>query len=273
MIRFDADRQRWVDHVAETLQARQHAESVRKQRSLAKGTLAVLAVCGLAFGAYALGWKDEPDSADGRSQPPVVAPEEETSPPERSAPSDDGSKPAPPSDTPGSQEAAPPEGYEIADDPEGFSLAVPEGWERRAEAREGAQAVYYEKPGRASQLLVFYVEDSDPHESLELAEETARKHKEFERDSLDRLDGGDGPAARLEYTYYSGEHGGTRRVIDHRFEAEDGELYAIVSYGQDDDETSEELKERLDTALTFFCPSGVECGPAGGRADGDDGLQ
>lgn len=273
MIRFDADRQRWVDHEAEAAHARQHTRAATQQRQAAKGVLAVLAVCGLAFGTWVLGWEDEPGRSEGNSQPPVVVPEPGgTSRPDRSAPAGDGEEPVPPSDTAGSAQASPPEGYETVEDPEGFTLAVPEGWQRRVEDRDGAQAVYYEKPGGAGQLLVFFVEDSDPYESLELAEKDARKHEEFERDSLDRLDGGDGQAARLEYTYHSEEHGGTRRVIDHRFEAEDGELYAIVSYGQEDEGASEEQKERLETARTFFCPTGVECGEASGGGDGDDGL-
>ncbi|OEV30182.1 hypothetical protein AN219_12355, partial [Streptomyces nanshensis] len=94
MIRFDADRQRWVDDDAEALHARQHTESARQQRHVAKGVLAVLAVCGLAFGTWALGWKDEPGPPDGRSQPSAVVPDPAaTSRPDRSAPAGDGEEP------------------------------------------------------------------------------------------------------------------------------------------------------------------------------------
>lgn len=268
MIRFDADQQRWVDRDAEVQRERQNTESARQQRQVAKGTLAVLAVCGLVFGGWALGWKDEPRQADGRSQPPVVTPDPEaTSRPDRSAPAGTDEEPTGPTDPADPSAAGLPEGYEIAQDPEGFSVAVPEGWERRTEDREGAQAVYYEEPGGSRQLLIFWVEDSDPYESLELAEDNAKKNENYERDSLDRLDGGDGSAARLEYTYDSDDHDGTRRVIDHRFEAEDGELYAVIAYEPDEGGASEEQKALVDTALAFFCPTGVDCGK-----DGDDGL-
>jgi hypothetical protein len=275
VIRFDADQQRWVDDDADALRARQHTESSHQQRHVARATLAVLAVCGLVFGVWALGWKDEPGPANDGSQPSVVVPDPSgTTRPDERAPSDGDEEPAEPSDPAGPTEAEPPEGYELAEDPEGFSLAVPEGWERRSEERDDAATVFYEKPGGSEQLQVFYVEDSDPYESLELAEDNAEKNEQYERESLDRLDGGDGPAARMEYTYDSDEHGGTRRVIDHRFEAEDGELYAIVVYGPDEDGASQKQKELLDTALTYFCPTGVDCGKdadAGG-GDGDDGL-
>ncbi|SCK28015.1 hypothetical protein [Streptomyces sp. WMMB 322] len=269
MIRFDADQQRWVDHEAEILKARQHTESARQQRTAAKGALAVLAVCALAFGGWALGWKDEPAPPDDRSQ--VVVPDPDTtSRPGTSPPAATGEGSADPT---GAAESSPPSGFEIADDPEGFSLAVPKGWERRAEGREGSQAVFYEGPGRSSQLQVFWVEDADPYESLELAEANAEKNKSYERESLDRVDGGDGPAARLEYTYDSDEHGGTRRVVDHRFEAQDGELYAVIAYGPDKDGASEDQKEMLDTALAFFCPSGVDCGEGGESGAGETAAQ
>ena len=263
MIRFDADQQRWVDRDAEALRARQHTESARQQRRSAKGVLAVLAVCGLAFGAWTLGWKDEPAPPDNRSQ--VVVPDPAaTTGPEGDSPAGDDAESADPTD---SAAAGPPNGFEITNDPEGFSLAVPKGWERRAEGRDGAQTIFYEEPGRSSQLQIFWVEDSDPYESLQLAEKNAEKNEDYDRKSLDRLDGGGGEAARLEYTYDSAEHGGTRRVIDHRFKAEDGELYAIIAYAQEKDDASQEQKETLETALAFFCPSGADCAEAG-----DDGL-
>lgn len=271
MIRFDADQQRWVDDDADAQRARQQTETSQQQRQVAKGTLAVLAVCGLVFGVWALGWKDEPEPAGGGSQPSVVVPDPAgTAQPDKRAPSGGDEEPSEPSDPTGPAKADPPKGYELAEDPEGFTLAVPVGWERRAEERDGAAAVFYEKPGGSEQLQVFYVEDSDPYESLELAEDNAEKNEHYERESLDRLDGGDVRAARLEYTYDSDEHG-SRHVLDHRFEAEDGELYALVAYGPDEDGASDKEKERLDTALTFFCPTGVDCGKNGG-GDGDDGL-
>ncbi|NLU72332.1 hypothetical protein HCC61_06495 [Streptomyces sp. HNM0575] len=278
MIRFDADQQRWVDHDAETLLAEQHKDSARQQRQAAKGALAVLAVCGLVFGAWALGWKDEPVPPGGGSQSPAVAPDDPdaTSRPGRSAPGESDES-AGSTDPAGPTDSGPPEGYEIQEDSEGFSLAVPKGWDRRTEERDGPQAVFYENSSGSKQLQIFWVEDSDPYESLKLAEKNAEKNEHYERKSLDRLDGGDGSAARLEYTYDSDEHGGARRVVDHRFEAADGELYAVIAYAPDKDGASKEEKERLDTALAFFCPTGVDCqadsgGGGSGGADGDDGL-
>ena len=271
MIRFDPDQQRWVDHDADVQRTRRQTESSRRQRQAVRGTLAVLAVCGLVFGVWALGWKDEPEQPDGADSSVVVPDPAATTRPDKRAPAGGDEEPDEPSDSAAPSASDPPEGYELSADPEGFSVAVPEGWKRRSEERDGAATVFYEKPGGSEQLQVFYVEDSDPYDSLELAEDNAEKNKDYERESLDRLDGGDGSAARLEYTYDSEKHDGPRRVIDHRFEAEDGELYALVAYAPDEKGAAKKEKERLDTALAFFCPTGVECAKDGG-GDGDDGL-
>lgn len=256
MIRFDADHQRWVDHEADVLLSQRHAESARKQRQVLKGGFAVLAVCALAFGTWALGWKDEPEAPQqSRPQPAPAVSEPASSPPAQ--------VPTEPDDEPSaSGSSAPPDGYETKEDSEGYTVAVPEDWDRRTETRDdGSKTVFYEASGGARQLQIFWVEDDDPYASLELAEKNAEKNEGYDRKGLDHLDSGEaGAAARFEYTYDSEEHGGTRHVVDHRFEAEDGELYAIVAYGPDEDGDEDKEKELLDTALTFFCPSGAECG-------------
>ena len=258
MIRFDSDHQRWVDQEAEALRAQRHSESAHRQRQALKGALAVLAVCGLAFGTWALGWKDEPEPVPESRPQPTLSQFPSSSPPDQDSSTSIDEEPS------ASESGAPP-GYSLEDDPEGFKVAVPEGWDRRTEGREaGSRVVFYEEPGGARQLQIFWVEDADPYASLELAEKNAEKNKDFDRKALDQVDSGDGSAAaRFEYTYDSDEHGGTRHVIDHRFEAEDGELYAIVAYGQTEGAGDGQEKELLDTALTYFCPSGADCADGG----------
>ena len=165
-----------------------------------------------------------------------------------------------------------PDGYRLAEDPEGFSLAVPEDWRRRTESRGDDKAVFYENKDRTKQLLMFPVKDADPYESLQLAEGYAEKNEKYERESFQRLNGGDRKAARLEYTYFSDEHDGVRHVIDHRFEAEDGDLYALIAYGPETKNASEEGRSLLDTALSSFCAPGADCERTPDRYPGDDGL-
>jgi hypothetical protein len=257
MIRFDAEHQRWVDEEEAGDLPRRQAESARRQRQALKAVFAALTACGLVFGTWALGWKDEPEPPPGsEARPgPVVSGPAAASPPAQT-PTDAEAEPS------ASDSAAPPEGYEVTEDSEGYTVAVPEGWERRTESRDdGSETVFYETPGGARQLQIFWVEDADPESSLELAEKNAEKNEGYDRKGLDHFDSGEsGSAARLEYTYESDEYGGTRHVVDHRFEAQDGQLYAIVGYGPaDDSEDGDAEKELVDTALAFFCPSGGQC--------------
>lgn len=278
MIRFDADEQRWVDRDAQLKGERLYSASDRQQRRVAQGTLAVLSVCGLVFGGWAFGLRGgEGEAAGGRPNPPAASADPSGTDEE---PADSGS-PAEPAEPESPDEQTQPEGpsgaelpdgYRLAEDPEGFSLAVPEDWKRRTESRGDDEAVFYENSDRTKQLLMFPVKDADPFESLQLAEGYAEKNDEYERESFKRLNGGDRKAARLEYTYFSEEHDGVRHVIDHRFEAEDGDLYALIAYGPETKDASEEERSLLDTALSSFCAPGADCERLPDRGPGDDGL-
>lgn len=281
MIRFDADEQRWVDRDAQRKGERLHSASDRQQRRVAQGTLAVLSVCGLVFGGWAFGLQGgQGQSAGGRPHPPAASTDPagtdekpaDTGGPAEPADPDESQDPEEPTEPEGPSGAELPDGYRLAEDPEGFSLAVPEGWKRRTEDRGEEKAVFYENEGRTKQLLMFPVKDADPYESLRLAEDYAEKNDEYDRESFQRLDGGDRKAARLEYTYFSDEHDGIRHVIDHRFEAEDGDLYALIAYGPETKNASEEESALLDTALSSFCAPGADCERLPDRGLGDDGL-
>ncbi|MWA13087.1 hypothetical protein [Streptomyces sp. BA2] len=78
---------------------------------------------------------------------------------------------------------------------------------------------------------------------------------------LERMDDEGRPAARLEYVaekFKDGPDIGTWHVIDHRFEAVDGELYALAVYGSDADGRQDE-REFMSTALAWFCPPDEIC--------------
>ncbi|MFI1730563.1 hypothetical protein ACH40E_15300 [Streptomyces acidicola] len=66
---------------------------------------------------------------------------------------------------------------------------------------------------------------------------------------------------RLEYLVdpIRGEpDGGTWHVVDTRFAAADGTLYAVAVYGRDADGRSDEIA-MSDTAVGWFCPPGATC--------------
>jgi hypothetical protein len=260
MIHFDAENQRWVDNEADVVRSQRYEGSARAQRQLLTGSFAVLAVCGLVFGVWALGWKDEPDtSVDGRPQL-LPSSQKVTSPPEVDSPEGMDKKPTSADVKADTASRSAPAGFVVCDDPEGFRIAVPKGWDRRVEARDfGSNVIDYGDPDGPRQLQIFFVDDADPYSSLKQAENGAEKFKDYDRKAMSRLENSEGAAAaRFEYSYDSKTHGGKVHVIDHRFEAEDGELYAIIAYGPAGGDADEE-KELVDTALSTFCPDGADC--------------
>ncbi|KMS67513.1 hypothetical protein ACM01_42505 [Streptomyces viridochromogenes] len=148
-------------------------------------------------------------------------------------------------------------GYRRAQDPVGYTLHVPEGWIRSQRQGEKAPVVFYDAPDDGRSLQIFGLAEDTPAESLDLAENDpgyGYANQPGYR-ALDRA-----AAARWsELTYrYDDEDRGPRQVIDHRFEATDGTLYAIRAAGPA--ELAPDLvREPLTTALESFCPAGGQC--------------
>ncbi|MCI3276041.1 hypothetical protein [Streptomyces cylindrosporus] len=148
-------------------------------------------------------------------------------------------------------------GYETAQDPVGYAIDVPDGWTRREKQGKLAPVVFYDSPDDGRQLQIFEVTESTPYESLTLAETDpgfgfAKQpgYQVVERDHGDTW-------AELSYLYDDSDKG-TRQVIDHRFEAADGTLYAIRSSGSADLDP-EQVRDPLRMAVRYFCPSGAQC--------------
>ncbi|MEW1924643.1 hypothetical protein [Streptomyces sp. NPDC088360] len=246
---FDADRQEWVGHEQERRIAELHDRDAVRQGKALRGAVTVLAVCGLAFGTWALGWKDEPGPTGyltvlekpARSGDPAA--EGDTA-----APSPAGVPPAP---------------YEEVFDAEGFRLAVPRGWVRDlVTPTEGFNVVNYRSPEGDRRLQVYEVGEASPYVSLRTwLDETPMPGGFDQLAPLERTDDEGRPAARLEYVAdkFKGEPDiGAWHVIDHRFEAVDGKLYALAVYGSDADGRDDE-EEFMSTALAWFCPPEEIC--------------
>ncbi|EGX61508.1 hypothetical protein SZN_02192 [Streptomyces zinciresistens K42] len=153
--------------------------------------------------------------------------------------------------------ARPPSGYESFDDPEGFRAAVPAGWGRTTlSSKYGMDIVNYRSPDGRRRIQVFQVAESTPQESFDLflspGTPKAASFRELGRQSFGA--GGLG-AERLEYLVDSirGEPDiGTWHVVDTRFAASDGTLYAVAVYGRDDDGREDEVA-MADAAVSWFC--------------------
>ncbi|MEV0120882.1 hypothetical protein AB0I16_04875 [Streptomyces sp. NPDC050703] len=245
---FDPVRQEWQDPGEERRIAGLHERDAARQRTALHGALAVLAVCSLAFGVWALGWKDEPG--------PVAHRGEWGSSREAGA---DGGSTASPSPADGL-----PDDFEEVTDSQGYRLAVPRGWEReRLSPGEGYDVVNYRSPDGTRRLQVYQVGEATPYGSLReyLEVSSVRKAEGYEQISLERLERDGLPAARLEHLTdrIPGEREiGLWHVIDHRFEAFDGRLYAVAAYGAESDGRADE-EQLVTTALAWFCPPFQEC--------------
>ncbi|MFF0112177.1 hypothetical protein [Streptomyces prasinus] len=161
-----------------------------------------------------------------------------------------------------------PAGYDRYADSEGFTIARPTGWTRSSVSSQyGMDVVTYRRPDRGMRLQVFEVAEPSPDASYELfLSDATPKAPGFEQLSFETLDDGDFTGSRLEYLADSmrGEPDiGTWHVVDLRFQAADGKLYALAAYGADSDGHEDE-RELIRTALEHFCPPETTCGTTTG---------
>lgn len=170
-----------------------------------------------------------------------------------------------PTDTgsPSPSVSAPPAGYELRHDAEGFTTAVPEGWSRSTvDSSFGIAVVSYRSPDREHRLQVYQVAEDSPDASFELyLSEQTPKPDGFQELGLTSLDDADFTGSRLEYlagTIHGEPDVGTWHVVDERFVAPDGNIYAVASYGPDADGRDDELAA-LTTAVDWFCPPDTLC--------------
>ncbi|MFJ4687694.1 hypothetical protein [Streptomyces sp. NPDC088789] len=156
----------------------------------------------------------------------------------------------------------PPFGYEAVEDPAGFTIAVPEGWDREAISSEyGMDVVNFRSSDGGQRLQVFEVAETSASASFELflSDETP-KGSGFQQLSYDNLATDNEEVvegAQLEYLVDSirGEPDvGTWHAVDARFTLSNGARYAIAAYGSYEDGEDDE-RELVTTALKWFYAS------------------
>ncbi|MEV5434599.1 serine/arginine repetitive matrix protein 2 [Streptomyces sp. NPDC052682] len=144
---------------------------------------------------------------------------------------------------------APPPGFRIARDTAGFTIAVPDGWEREEKKKGG---VFYNSPDGRSLIQIFTVTEGDlaPYQALsETSRSLAESTENYTEISLQNLPRESGEAAELVYAYDRPD--GTRRqAVDRAFTAEDGTQYAVLAAGPEEDWPRQ--REILEVALAHF---------------------
>ncbi|WP_327661927.1 MULTISPECIES: hypothetical protein [unclassified Streptomyces] len=151
-----------------------------------------------------------------------------------------------------------PAGYREVSDDAGFTLAVPEGWDRS----ESKQGVFYTSPDESSLIQIFTITEPDttPLESLRVAADSlsASLSKDgYEQSSLEETSAPEGAsdvvtddAAELVYSYDSEKLGARRKVVDFSFTAQDGTQYAVLVASPESEWPGQ--RDRLATALSRF---------------------
>ncbi|MEU6353962.1 hypothetical protein ABZ896_32300 [Streptomyces sp. NPDC047072] len=148
-------------------------------------------------------------------------------------------------------------GYRRTQDPVGYAIDVPVGWTRTEKQGQLAPVVSFDAPEDGRRLQVFRLAEETPAASLDLAE-NAPGYGFSAQPGYRVLDRTSGTSwAELAYRYDDPDLG-PRQVIDHRFEAADGTLYAIRSTGPESLAPTL-LRTPLTRALMSFCPTGTEC--------------
>ncbi|MEU6439140.1 hypothetical protein [Streptomyces sp. NPDC047046] len=161
------------------------------------------------------------------------------------------------SEEPSADPSALPEGFATAEDPAGYTLAVPEDWERS----EKNGSVFYTSSDELSLLQIFEITDPGltPEQAVTGASKDLRGRTEhYEQITLGPARSGpenpEGDAAELVYSYESEKVGGTRLGIERAFTATDGKRYAFLAAAPDTTEKAQ--REVLETALAHFEPPG-----------------
>ncbi|EDY44778.2 hypothetical protein [Streptomyces sp. SPB074] len=211
----------------------------------------------VAAGAVVLTWSllgAGDDDGEAReparlSAPPEPAPREEG---DLSAPDP---ATADPTDEPSGDASALPDGFVPADDPAGYTLAVPGDWTRS----EKNGSVFYTSPDELSLLQVFEITEPglSPEDAVTGASKDLRSRTEgYEEITLGPARGGpenpEGDAAELVYSYESAKAGGTRLGVERAFTATDGKRYALLAAAPDETEATQ--REVLEAALAHFEP-------------------
>jgi hypothetical protein len=148
-------------------------------------------------------------------------------------------------------------GYRRIQDPVGYTVDIPRGWTRTEKQGQFAPVVAYDAPADGRRLQVFRIAEDTPVQSLDLAENDPG-YGFARRPGYQVLDRASGTTwAELVYRYDDTDLG-ARRVVDHRFQAADGTLYAIRSTGPASLPATL-VREPLTRALASFCPADTEC--------------
>jgi hypothetical protein len=206
---------------------------------------------GVAAMLYADEWGSDSNSSSS-SDPSSSDPS--SSPSSSAGATDDGKG----NQTPDTGTGGVPDGWERVDDPQGFSLVLPKGWQRQV---EDTQVDY--TPDNGEHFVRIAVDDAPdfdtPYTHLLDLEEQLGRLQDYRRVGLEENTFRDRPGALWDFTWTAlpkdTEFPGPRRAIEQAYLGRDGVEYVIyMSAPAADWDTA---KERFDTILRSWRPPGA----------------
>ncbi|WP_258527528.1 hypothetical protein [Streptomyces sp. NBRC 110611] len=217
---------------------------------VAAGAVAVIAAS--AYGGYLLFHRGDGDSPPA-ARPPVSATQTPATADTTSQPS---TAPSAGSSSPASASPSPspslPAGYHLVHDAKGFTIAVPDGWERS----ERPGGVFYTTPDERGLVQIFEITEPDisPEEALRTASKGLSGNPGYQEVSLGPMTGGapGTDAAQLVYAYDSKRLGVRVKAVDCAFTVADGRQFAVLVLGPEADWPQQERIQRI--ALQAFAP-------------------
>ena len=222
--------------------AREHADRRGSRGLLAALLVAVLLIGGLV--ALALANRDDggQDTGAQPQQTPATSAAETT--PEQT-------EQTTPEETTEEEQDGAPAGFTTYEDPSGFSVAVPEGWEA---TQSSATAVDITEPGGSRFLRIDQTDSpkDDPEEDWKEQEKSVKERLPgYKKIDIDTVDYNGWPAADWEFTF--GEDG-TTHVLNRGFVPNENKGYAI--YMSAPEEQWGDSQSIFQTAADTFQPAG-----------------
>ncbi|MFE6688678.1 hypothetical protein ACFVFQ_19680 [Streptomyces sp. NPDC057743] len=222
---------------------------VSGRRTRALIAAAVVAVLAAGAGGGYLLWGGGP-AAPPAAHPKVSASIATTGSTATTGPAGPGS--ATPTADASASATAIPSGYHLAHDEKGFSLAVPDGWQREVRST----GVFYTSPDTRSLLQIFQITEPglSPQQALEQASKGLAGNPGYEEMGIEPRQGPPGPTGyQLTYAYNSDRLGLRVQAVDCAFTASDGRQFAVLVLGPASDWPRQQEIQRI--ALGAFTPA------------------
>ncbi|GLX18036.1 hypothetical protein [Streptomyces lavendulae] len=207
--------------------------------------LAAAVVGGAAVAAWMLLGAE--DGAGGDARPPASPSGQQTTPePGPSSPGPTSPSPTTPSPSPSTGG-----GHTVVHNENGFSVAVPNGWEPSTD--ETGSGSFYRRPGDRSALLqIFRITESSSMGSctlLQISSDQLKANPGYRQVSIDPTAGS---GCELVYEYDSSESNGRRRGMERIVTTPGGGRWALLAAGPAADATT--TRANLTAALESFRP-------------------